>query len=430
MTKASAIKRIRGFQILDSRGNPTVEAQVELQDGSIGSASVPSGASTGRLEAVELRDKDPNIFLGMGVQMAVRNVNDIIGPALSEFDALDQGEIDRRMIELDGTPQKNRLGGNAILSVSIAACKAAAEHKGVPLFRYLAGGGGECVLPVPMMNVINGGKHAGNALQVQEFMIIPAGFRTYPDGLRAGVEIYHVLKGILSKKYGRSAINVGDEGGFAPPLGQTGEALDVLVSAIEEAGYSTQKEIRLGLDCAASSFLDEKTSKYAIDGKQLSGGQLVDYLQTMVQKYQLASVEDPLAEDDIDNFAEFTRRCSNIQVVGDDVFVTNKDRLQLGIDRGVANALLFKVNQIGSLTEAFETMDVAYRNKYKVIVSHRSGETEDSYIADIAVGKASGQIKTGAPARGERTAKYNRLLRIFYECGGSAAYLGTELFRG
>jgi enolase len=430
MSKASAIKRVKGFQILDSRGNPTVEAEVELQDGSVGRASVPSGASTGRLEAVELRDKDSKAFLGMGVQGAVRVVNEIIGPALLGRDALEQAEIDRIMIELDGTAQKSKLGGNAILSVSIAACKAAAEHRELPLFRHLAKDHGQCVLPVPMMNVINGGKHAGNSLQIQEFMIIPAGFKTYQDALRAGVETYHVLKKLLSSKYGRSAVNVGDEGGFAPPLSKTAEALDVLGRAITEAGYSPEREIRLGLDCAASSFLDENSGEYTIDGQRLSGGQLVDYLREIVEGYHLASVEDPLAEDDMDNFAEFTRKCAGTQVVGDDVFVTNKERLRIGIERGVANALLFKVNQIGSLTEAFETMEEAYRNGYRVVVSHRSGETEDSYIADIAVGKSTGQIKTGAPARGERTAKYNRLLRISYECGDRAIYPGTELFRG
>jgi len=430
MSKGSNVKKVRAFQILDSRGNPTVEAEVELEDGSSGRASVPSGASTGKFEAIELRDRDSKAYLGMGVQGAVKSVNEIIAPALVGWDALAQEKIDRRMLELDGTPQKSKLGGNAILAVSIATCKAAAEHLGLPLFRYLGKGEGHCVLPVPMMNVINGGKHAGNALQIQEFVIIPAGFRSYPDALRAGVETYHTLKKLLSSKYGRTAINVGDEGGFAPPLAETSEALDVLVRAIEEAGYSSANQIRLGLDCAASSFFDEITGRYGIDGRELSGGQLVDYLSQIVQKYHLASVEDPVAEDDLDNFAEFTRKCSNTQVVGDDVFVTNKDRLEAGIRKGIANTLLFKVNQIGTLTEAFETMDLAFRNKYRVVVSHRSGETEDNYIADIAVGKAAGQIKTGAPARGERTAKYNRLLRIFYECEDSATYPGTELFKG
>ncbi|HYA22492.1 MAG TPA: phosphopyruvate hydratase [Thermoproteota archaeon] len=429
MSKGSIVKKVRAFQILDSRGNPTVEAEVELEDGSSGRASVPSGASTGKFEAIELRDRDPKTYLGLGVQRAVSSVNEVIAPALVGWDALAQEKIDRRMLELDGTPQKSKLGGNAILSVSIATCKAAAEHLGLPLFRYLGKGEGRCVLPVPMMNVINGGKHAGNALQVQEFMVIPAGFRSYPDALRAGVETYHTLKKLLSDKYGRTAINVGDEGGFAPPLTQTSEALDILVRAIEEAGYSSANQIRLGLDCAASSFFDESTGRYSIDGRELSGGQLVDYLSQIVQKYRLASVEDPVAEGDLSNFADFTRKCSSIQVVGDDVFVTNKDRLEAGIRKGVANALLFKVNQIGTLTEAFETMDLAVRNKYRVVVSHRSGETEDSYIADIAVGKASGQIKTGAPARGERTAKYNRLLRIFYECEDTATYPGIELFK-
>jgi len=430
MSKGSNVKKVRAFQILDSRSNPTVEAEVELEDGSSGRASVPSGASTGKFEAIELRDRDSKAYLGMGVQGAVRSVNEIIAPTLVGWDALAQEKIDRRMLELDGTPQKSKLGGNAILSVSIATCKAAAEHLGLPLFRYLGKGESRCVLPVPMMNVINGGKHAGNALQIQEFMVIPAGFRSYPDALRAGVETYHTLKKLLSSKYGRTAINVGDEGGFAPPLTQTSEALDVLVRAIEEAGYSSANQIRLGLDCAASSFFDENTGRYNMDGKELSGGELVDYLSQIVQKYRLASVEDPVAEDDLDSFVEFTRKCSNIQVVGDDVFVTNKDRLEAGVRKGIANALLFKVNQIGTLTEAFETMDLAFRNKYRVVVSHRSGETEDNYIADIAVGKVAGQIKTGAPARGERTAKYNRLLRIFYECEDSATYPGTELFKG
>jgi len=428
MTGGSAIRRVRGFQVLDSRANPTVEAEVELEDGSAGRASVPSGASTGKLEAVELRDEDPRAFLGLGVLRAVRSVNEVIGPALIGNDALKQEEIDRKMIELDGTPQKSKLGGNAVLAVSLASCRAASNHLRLPLYRYLGAGGGRYVFPVPMMNVINGGKHAGNELRVQEFMIIPTGFSSYPDALRAGVETYHALKKSLVGKYGRTAMNVGDEGGFAPPLSRTNEALETMECSIEEAGYSPKQEIRLGLDCAASSFFDEESGKYNIDGRDVSSGQLVDYLAQIVRSYGLASVEDPLAEDDLDGFIEFTRKCSGIQVVGDDIFVTNKERLEMGIERGVANALLFKVNQIGTLTEAFETMDLAFRSRYGVVVSHRSGETEDSYIADIAVGKATGQIKTGAPARGERTAKYNRLLRIFYEVGEGSVYPGRELF--
>jgi len=430
MGKGSTIRRVRGFQILDSRGNPTVEAEVELKDGSFGRASVPSGASTGRLEAIELRDQEPSSFLGMGVQKAVRSIDQIIGPAIVGMNALAQEEIDRKMIELDGTPQKSKLGGNSMLAVSLASCIAASDHMKLPLYRYLKGEDGRYLFPVPMMNVINGGRHAGNELRIQEFMLIPAGFRSYPEALRAGVETYHMLKRLLSGKYGRAAVNVGDEGGFAPPISETAEALDTLTRATEEAGYSPTKEMRLGLDCAASSFLDLSSGRYTIDGRELSGGQLVDYITQFVRDYRLASVEDPLAEDDLDNFAEFTRKCSNIQVVGDDVFVTNKDRLKLGIERGVANALLFKVNQIGTLTEAFETMDLAHRSNYRVVVSHRSGETEDSYIADIAVGKSSGQIKTGAPARGERTAKYNRLLRIFRDVEDRSDYPGIELFKG
>lgn len=425
---SSAVKKIKARQVIDSRGNPTVEAEVSLESGHVGRASVPSGASTGKGEAIELRDGDPTKFHGRGVEKAVANINQVLAEKLAGFDSLDQRTIDQKMIELDGTPQKAKLGANAILAVSIANAKAAAVHSGLPLYKYLSEGGVAIVLPVPLMNVINGGKHAGNELSIQEFILIPAGFDEFPEALRASVEIYDQLKSILRNKYGPIAINVGDEGGFAPPLKFTPEALNVLVKAIEESGYDGQREVVLGLDCASGSFFDEKDNRYHIDQKTLAGPDLIDYYGQLLESYNLRSIEDPFCEDDPDNFALFTKKHHDIQVIGDDIFVTNKKRLEAGISRGIANTLLFKVNQIGTLTEAFETMHLALQNRYRVVVSHRSGETEDDYIADIAVGKATGQIKTGAPARGERTAKYNRLLRIYDQEREKATYPGEELF--
>lgn len=421
------IKSIRGREIIDSRGNPTVEAIVELEGGSVGRAGVPSGASTGKYEAVELRDRDEKRFHGLGVSKAVRNINEVIGPALIGLDSRNQCEIDGRMLKLDGTPNKSRLGANAILAVSLSSALATSSASRMELFQYLGENKG-IVLPVPLMNVINGGKHAGNDLSIQEFMIIPAGFKDFPNALRAGVEVYQTLRGVIVKKYGKSSVNVGDEGGFAPPLSLSEQALELLSTAIEEAGYSSS-EIFLGIDAASSSFYDPSSGKYRIDGKNLTEGELLEYYVELASKFRLKSIEDPFEENDFKSFAEITRKIgSRVQIVGDDLFVTNKERVINGIKNGSANALLFKLNQCGSLTEALDTFRTAVENNYRVIVSHRSGETEDTYISDIAVALNAGQIKTGAPCRGERTAKYNRLLRINDELGNLAKYAGQEVF--
>jgi enolase len=425
---SSRISRIRAREILDSRGNPTVEAEVVLESGDLGVASVPSGASTGRWEAVELRDGDKRRFNGRGVLAAVRNINEVISKALVGRDSLDQEGIDRVMIELDGTERKERLGGNATLAVSIANMRAAASYMKMPLYRYIEDRG-EYVMPVPLMNVINGGKHAGSRLSIQEFMIIPYGVESFMEALRIGVETYHSLKNILRDRYGLSAINVGDEGGFTPQIETTGEALSILVKAINASGHS-EGEIALGIDAAASSFYDEGSSMYRIDGLTLSGGELIEYYSRLIDEFPIVSMEDPFHEEDYDSFKEFTWRFKDrIQIVGDDIFVTNRRRFLLGVERGIANTLLFKLNQIGTVTEAFETMRTAVLNNYRVIVSHRSGETEDNYIADIAVGKSVGQIKTGAPCRGERISKYNRLIRINEEIWDKAIYIGRKLFK-
>ncbi|MEM1546285.1 MAG: phosphopyruvate hydratase [Candidatus Methanomethylicia archaeon] len=424
---SSRISRVRGREILDSRGNPTVEAEVILESGDVGVASVPSGASTGKFEAFELRDGDKKRFNGRGVLIAVRNINNVISKALIGRDSLNQEEIDKVMIELDGTERKEKLGGNAILAVSLANIKAAAIYRRIPLYRYIEDRE-EYIIPVPLMNIINGGKHAGNKLSIQEFMIIPYGVENFMEALRLGVETYYKLKSILKDKYGSSAVNVGDEGGFTPQIDNTREALSLLVEAINASGY-TEKEIALGIDAAASSFYDDENHKYRIDGLMLTGNELIDYYSMLINEFPIVSVEDPFHEEDYDSFKEFTEKFRNkIQIVGDDIFVTNKKRLEIGIEKGIANTLLFKVNQIGTVTEAFETMKIAIMNNYRVIVSHRSGETEDSYIADIAVGKSVGQIKTGAPCRGERIAKYNRLIRINEELEDKAKYIGRKLF--
>jgi enolase len=420
------IKRVRGREIIDSRGNPTVEAIVELEGGSMGRASVPSGASTGRYEAVELRDRDEKRFHGLGVSKAVRNINEVIGPALTGLDSRRQREIDSKMLELDGTYNKSRLGANAILAVSLSNALAASSASRMEFYQYLGENGGN-TLPVPLMNVINGGKHAGNDLSIQEFMIIPAGFKEFPSALRAGVEVYQTLRSVIVKKYGKSSINVGDEGGFAPPLSLSEQALELLSTAIEETGYSFS-EVFLGIDAASSSFYDS-SGKYKIDGKNLTKDELLEYYVELVSKFKLKSIEDPFEENDFESFSEITRKIgSRVQIVGDDLFVTNKERLIKGIKNGAANALLFKLNQCGSLTESLDTFKTAVENNYRVIVSHRSGETEDAYISDIAVALNAGQIKTGAPCRGERTAKYNRLLRINDELGELAKYSGREIF--
>jgi enolase len=422
----SLIEHIQGRQIFDSRGNPTVEVEVRLVDGSHGRAAVPSGASTGAHEAWELRDGDKTKTMGKGVLKAVDNINTKIADALIGADALDQRGIDRMMCELDGTPNKKNLGANAILGVSLATSKAAAQFTNQPLYRYL-GGAGAHLLPAPMMNIVNGGQHADNSVDVQEFMVMPLGFDTFTDGLRAGTEIFHHLKKVLSEKKLNTA--VGDEGGFAPDLKSNREALDLIMEAIQRAGYEPGKQIWIALDVAATEFYDEKTKKYTIDGKELSGDAMVDFLADWVEKYPICSIEDGCSEDDWDSWKKLTQRVGGkIQLVGDDLFVTNTDRLQQGIDSGIANSILIKVNQIGTLTETLEAIQLAHRNGYTSISSHRSGETEDTTIADLAVAMSTGQIKTGSASRSDRMAKYNQLLRIEEELGEGARYAGP-LFR-
>ncbi|AKB81145.1 Enolase [Methanosarcina barkeri 3] len=412
------IQKIHAREILDSRGNPTVEVDVFTPKG-FGRAGVPSGASTGTNEALELRDADPNRYGGKGVLTAVKNVNTIIQKELLGLDVRNQREIDELMIELDETDNKSNLGANAILGVSMAVAKAAADSLNVPLYRYL-GGSNAFTLPVPTMNVLNGGKHAGNDLAIQEFMIQPKGAETFYEALQMGAEIYHVLGKILEKKYGRSSTNVGYEGGYAPKMSESTEALDALVQAIEEAGY-TDTEVTIGLDAAASEFYEDET--YTIDGKKLSAPELMDYYVELVNSYPILSIEDPFYEEAFEDFEALTNELWDTIIVGDDLFVTNIERLSKGVDMGAANALLLKVNQIGSLSEAFDAANMASRNGYTVIVSHRSAETEDTTIADISVAIGAEMIKTGAPARGERTAKYNQLLRIEEDLGEVAHYV-------
>ena len=399
---SSKIKRVLAREILDSRGNPTVEVDVEA-GACLGRAGVPSGASTGTHEALELRDGGKR-FGGKGVQRAVGNVNKIIAPKIVRKNVSSQREIDELMIELDGTENKSKLGANAILGVSMAVAKCAAECEGVPLYRYL-GGSKACILPVPLMNVINGGAHAGNELAIQEFMIIPA-CRNFRESLRAGVEVYQAMKGILKEKYGKTSINVGDEGGYAPPMKMTTDALDVIVDAIKKSAH--EGEVKIGMDCAATNFYSD--GKYNLDGKVLSADELIGFYETLVSSYPIISIEDPLQEEAFDDMAKMLRL--GIQIIGDDIFVTNPERLAVGIEKKSANALLLKLNQIGSVTEAIDVGKTAMKNGWAVVVSHRSGETEDTFISDLSVALGCGQIKSGAPCRSERTAKYNRLLRI------------------
>ncbi len=420
------IQHIHAREILDSRGNPTVEVDVRTEDDvhkkkGFGRASVPSGASTGTNEALELRDKDKR-YQGKGVAKAVNNVNTEIKEALIGMDVRNQRELDKIMQELDATPNKSRLGANAILGVSLAAAHAAADSLELPLYRYL-GGTNAFTLPVPSMNVINGGKHAGSELAIQEFMLQPGGAKTFTEALRMGAETYHTLGTLLSKKYGASAVNVGYEGGYAPPLKDTNDALDALTSAIEEAGY--EKEITIGLDAAASEFY--KKDKYHIDGRILSGEELVDFYAELVKTYSILSIEDPFHEEAFDDFALLTEKLKDTMIIGDDLFVTNVKRLEKGIKMNSGNALLLKVNQIGTLSEAFDAAGLAQKSRYRVIVSHRSAETEDTTIADISVALGAEFIKTGAPARSERNAKYNQMLRIEEELGKAARY--TQLIR-
>ena len=424
----TAIVDIVGRQILDSRGNPTVEVDVVLEDGSFGRAAVPSGASTGAHEAVELRDDDKSVYLGKGVLKAVDAVNGEIYDAIGGFDAEDQIQIDQTMIALDGTPNKARLGANAILGVSLAVAKAAAAASGLPLYRYL-GGPSARVLPVPMMNIINGGAHADNPIDFQEFMIMPAGAETFADGLRMGAEIFHTLKGEL-KKAGHNT-NVGDEGGFAPNLASAEAALDFVVKAIEKAGYSAGKDVFLALDCASTEFFKKGEYVYEGEKKTRSPEKQAKYLAKLCGAYPIISVEDGMAEDDWEGWKAVTDLIgAKVQLVGDDLFVTNTERLATGIKMGTANSILVKVNQIGSLTETLEAVDMAHRAGYTAVMSHRSGETEDSTIADLAVATNCGQIKTGSLARSDRLAKYNQLLRIEEQLGDAARYAGRSILKG
>ncbi len=416
------IKTIKGREILDSRGNPTVEVEVRTENG-FGRAAVPSGASTGSKEAWERRDGDKSRYNGKGVLNAVDAVNTVLKPEILGMDALAQEEIDERLIALDGTENKSKLGANAILGISMAVCKAAADSLNKPLYEYIcedvAGQELRYELPVPMMNVINGGEHAGNELSIQEFLLLPAGSDRFSDNLRAGVETYHALKGVLAKKYGKIATNVGDEGGYAPPMKTTEQSLDAILEAITEAGYS-EKEIRLGMDAAASSFFDSGNRKYMIDGTAKDGSEMIDYYQALVAKYPIELLEDPFEEESFDLFAEITAKMPQKIIVGDDLFVTNIKRFREGINKKAANAVLLKLNQIGSISETLATVRLANENGYKKVVSHRSGETEDTIIADFAVAINAEIIKTGAPARSERTSKYNQLLRIEEEMGDKA----------
>lgn len=424
----SSIVDVVGREILDSRGNPTVECDVWLESGVMGRAAVPSGASTGVREAIELRDKDPKRFGGKGVLEAVRHVNEDIANAVLGIEASDQSYIDRTMIELDGTENKGRLGANAILAVSMAVARAAAEESGLPLYRYF-GGTSAVTLPVPMMNVINGGAHANNNLDLQEFMIIPLGAPTFREAVRYGAETFHALKSILNSRGMSTA--VGDEGGFAPALSSHEEAIELIVEAIKKAGFRPGDDIAIGLDCASSEFYDAEKNLYTLtkQGKTFTAKEWIAVLEGWVQKYPVISIEDGMAEGDWEGWAKLTQALGKkVQLVGDDLFVTNPKILAEGIEKGVANSILIKVNQIGTLSETFEAIRMAHRAGYTAVVSHRSGETEDSTIADIAVGLNAGQIKTGSMSRSDRMAKYNQLLRIEERLGEAAVYPGRKAF--
>ena len=422
----AVITDVYAREIMDSRGNPTVEVEVYLEDGTIGRAAVPSGASTGQFEAVELRDGESPRYLGKGVLQAVANVNDIIGPAILGFDASEQVAIDHIMIELDGTPNKAKLGANAILGVSMAVARAAAESYDLPLFQYL-GGTNAKELPVPMMNILNGGAHADNNVDIQEFMIMPIGATSFMEALRYCAEVYHTLKGVLKAK--GLATGVGDEGGFAPNLGSNEEALQVITEAIEKAGLVVGKDIVFAIDAASSEFYKDGKYYLAGEGKVKTAAEMVEYYAELCEKYPIYSIEDGLAEEDWEGWKLLTDRLGKtVQLVGDDLFVTNTERLSRGIKEDTANAILIKVNQIGTLTETFDAIEMAKRAGYTAVISHRSGETEDSTIADIAVAVNAGQIKTGAPARSERVAKYNQLLRIEDMLAETAQYRGSDVF--
>jgi len=421
----SEITAVIAREILDSRGNPTVEVEVQTSSGQ-GRAAVPSGASTGEHEAIELRDGDKKRFGGKGVQKAVENVMQTLGPSIIGVESLDQAEVDGILLEADGTPNKSKLGANAILGVSMAVARAAADSVGIPLWRYL-GGANARVLPTPLMNVINGGAHADNGLEIQEFMIVPAGIASFPDALRAGAEIFATLKKNLKDKGLTTA--VGDEGGFAPRLGSNEEAISTLVRAIEDSGYKPGKDVFLALDCAASEFFDKASKKYTFDKKTITGEELVATYEKLAATYPLISIEDGCAEDDWDTWKLLTDRVGKkVQLVGDDLFVTNVERLRRGIEAGVANSILIKLNQIGTVTETFDAIRMGAESGYRSIISHRSGETEDTFIADLAVATNAGQIKTGSLSRSDRVAKYNQLLRIGFELGRGAVYAGKRAF--
>jgi enolase len=419
--RMSEITAVLAREILDSRGNPTVEVEIQTANGQ-GRAAVPSGASTGEHEAIELRDGDKKRYLGKGVLKAVENVNKKLGPAIIGMDALDQAAIDKCLLDADGTPNKSKMGANAILGVSLANARAAADVLAMPLWRYL-GGVSARVLPTPLMNVVNGGVHADSGLEIQEFMIVPSGLPTFAEALRAGVEVFHSLKAELKKKGLTTA--VGDEGGFAPRVGSNEEALALVTAAIEAAGYTPGKDVSLALDPAASEFFDKKSRTYTFDKKKISTDELIEIYANLAKKYPIVSIEDGLAEDDWEGWKKLTDKIGDkVQLVGDDLFVTNVTRLQRGIDTGTANAILVKLNQIGTLTETFDTIRLAQKNNYGVVISHRSGETEDTFIADLAVASNAGQIKTGSLCRSDRVAKYNQLLRIGFELGEGAVYSG------
>jgi enolase len=420
----ATIEAVGAREILDSRGNPTVEVEVALDDATTARAAVPSGASTGRFEAVELRDRDSDRYLGKGVEKAVTGVLDEIGPELLGFDASDQRLVDQALLDLDGTPNKERLGANAILGVSLAVARAAADSAELPLFRYL-GGPNAHLLPVPMMNILNGGAHADSNVDIQEFMVAPIGASTFRDALRWGAEVYHALKSVLKEK--GYATGLGDEGGFAPNLPSNRDALDLIAVAVDQAGFTLGADVALALDVAATEFHGD--GSYTFEGRARTAEELAAYYAELVSAYPLVSIEDPLAEDDWSGWAALTASLGDrVQIVGDDLFVTNPDRLARGIAEGCANALLVKVNQIGTLTETLDAVSLAHRSGYRCMISHRSGETEDTTIADLAVATDCGQLKTGAPARSERVAKYNQLLRIEEELDDAARYAGAGAF--
>ena len=424
----SVIESVYAREVLDSRGNPTVEVEVVLESGAEGRAIVPSGASTGAFEAVELRDGDKGRYLGKGTQNAVNNVNTIIAPELEGLESTDQPGIDALLLELDGTPNKGKLGANAILGVSMAVARASADELGLPLFQYI-GGVNAKQLPVPMMNILNGGEHADNNVDVQEFMILPVGAPCFKEGLRMGAEVFHALKKVRGEK--GLACGVGDEGGFAPNLGSNREALELIVEAIKAAGYEPGKDVMLGLDVAASEMYNEETKKYVLagEGKELTAAEMVDLYEDWTTNFPIITIEDGLDEEDWDGWKVLTERLGKkVQLVGDDLFVTNTERLERGIEAGVANSILIKVNQIGTITETLDAIEMAKRAGYTAVISHRSGETEDTTIADLAVAVNAGQIKTGAPSRTDRVAKYNQLLRIEETVGAQARYCGLKSF--